>query len=234
MSMTAPAGRRGRDDPSRSSRRQIAKALFAGAIALLWAAEARAERAGEFGFYVLSLSWSPSYCARAGTNAGPLQCRAAKPHRFIVHGLWPQHERGYPDYCRLSDGQSLAPATVEAILDIMPSPSLVRHQWAKHGTCTGLSAEAYFDLTRKAYEKISIPAAFRTIFAANRMQPDAVELAFRLANPGLRDNAIAVDCQAGRLSEVRICMTRDLDFRPCPAVDRRGCRAQRILVPPPQ
>ncbi|WP_244313571.1 ribonuclease T2 [Stappia sediminis] len=189
-------------------------------------------RADDFDFYVLALSWSPTYCAGAGRNADPMQCRAAKPHRFIVHGLWPQHERGFPSFCH--NGPRDAPrGAVNSILDIMPSRGLARHEWSKHGTCSGLGPRAYFEKTRRAFERVKIPPAFNSIADGNRMTPDAVETAFRLANPGLRDNAIAVDCANGRLKEVRICLTRDLDFRSCPTVDRRGCRAANIFVPAP-
>jgi ribonuclease T2 len=193
----------------------------------------RADRAGDFDYYVLSLSWSPSYCARAGRNADPTQCRAAKPFRFIVHGLWPQYENGYPDFCQVSGPRDPSDATIREMLDIMPSRGLVRHQWRKHGSCSGLAPDTYFDLTRRAFSRIRIPAAFATTESGGRVAPDAVETAFRLANPGLRDNAMAVMCEHGRLSEVRICMTRDLEFRSCRAVDRRGCRQRQIHVPPP-
>ncbi|WP_246270375.1 ribonuclease T2 family protein [Hongsoonwoonella zoysiae] len=199
---------------------------------LLSAGTAAAERAGEFDFYVLALSWSPTYCASAGRGGDPMQCRAAKPYRFIVHGLWPQHERGYPAFCRA--GPRDAPrGAVDSILDIMPSRGLARHEWRKHGTCSGLTPYAYFETTRAAFERVKIPPAFNSVADGNRMTPDAVETAFRLANPGLRDNAIAVDCANGRLKEVRICLTRDLAFRSCPAIDRRGCRASNIFVPAP-
>ncbi|WP_425089896.1 ribonuclease T2 family protein [Stappia sp.] len=203
-------------------------------LALVSAPAARAERPGAFDYYVLSLSWSPSYCASRGRNADPLQCRAAKPYRFIVHGLWPQYERGYPDFCEALGPRDPAYETVRDMLDIMPSRGLVRHQWRKHGSCSGLSPDRYFDLTRKAFDKIRIPAAFRDIRSGSRMDADAVETAFRLANPGLRDNAMAVSCQHGRLSEVRICLTRDLEFRSCRSVDRRGCRQKQIHVPAPR
>jgi ribonuclease T2 len=217
---------------------QTRLALGAAAFVLLAAlttlapAQARAEAPGRFDYYVLALSWSPSYCARAGRKADPTQCKAARPFRFIVHGLWPQYDRGYPDFC---DAGPREPdrATVNAMLDIMPSRGLVRHQWRKHGSCSGLSPAAYFDLTRRAFDKIRIPPAFNTLSSGGRVSPDAVEKAFRLANPGLRDAAMAVACQDGRLSEVRLCLTRDLDFRTCRAVDRRGCRQKSISVPAP-
>lgn len=187
---------------------------------------------GDFDYYVLTLSWSPTYCRSAGRKSDPLQCNASRPHRFIVHGLWPQFERGWPDFCRRG-AEKPSRRTLSDILDIMPSRGLARHQWRKHGTCSGLSPKAYFDLTRQAFEKIRIPAAFNTINRPGKIAPDAVEKAFRLANPGLHDAAMAVTCSAGRLKEVQICLNKDLSFRSCRAVDRSGCRSKRLTVEPP-
>ncbi|MTH98135.1 ribonuclease T2 [Roseibium sp. RKSG952] len=187
---------------------------------------------GQFDYYVLALSWSPSFCQEKGDTADPLQCDAVRPHRFIVHGLWPQYDEGWPDYCRARFG---APnrSEVDGILDIMPSRSLALHQWNKHGTCSGLSPGAYFDLTRAAFERVTIPDAFRQTVKTSRNSPESVEKAFRLANPGLSNKAMAVTCSNGTFREVRICLDRDLGFRDCPSVDSRACRASRVTVPYP-
>ncbi|NVK35281.1 MAG: ribonuclease T2 [Rhodobacteraceae bacterium] len=187
---------------------------------------------GDFDYYVLALSWSPTYCKQAGRNADPLQCRAAKPHRFIVHGLWPQYENGWPDYCNSRERRP-GQHTVSSLLDIMPSRDLIAHQWKKHGVCSGLSGDDYLDKIRDAYDKVKIPAAFQSLNRTGSIGPDGVEQAFRLSNPNLRDTAMAVTCKKGALKEVRICMTKDLKFRSCKAVDRSGCRAKKISVSPP-
>lgn len=194
---------------------------------------ARADTAGEFDFYVLALSWSPTYCKQEGASASRHQCDVATPFRFIVHGLWPQYERGYPESC------PGAPTRIDrdiavSMEDIMPSHNLVFHEWRKHGTCSGLSPEAYFDLTREAFEKITIPGAFRTLTKRGKAAPATVEKAFRLANPGLTEDAMAVTCDQGELEEVRICLSRDLEFRACQEVDRKSCRAGSLFVPPPR
>ncbi len=64
------------------------------------------------------------------------------------------------------------------------------------------------------------------------MTPDEVEEAFVKANPGLSRAAIAVTCDSTRLSEVRICMSKDLKFRDCAEVDRRACRRDKLIMPP--
>ncbi|MCV0424499.1 MAG: ribonuclease T2 [Roseibium sp.] len=194
---------------------------------------ASADTPGEFDFYVLSLSWSPTYCKQKGDDANPHQCSGQEPFRFIVHGLWPQYERGYPANCP-GVSQRIDRQIAVDMEDIMPSHGLVFHQWRKHGTCSGLDPEDYFDLTREAFEKITIPGAFKTLNKRGKASPDTVEKAFRVSNPGLLADGMAVICENGELEEVRICLTKDLDFRSCDNVDRSACRINSLSVPPPR
>src|ERR1700712_5920775 len=67
------------------------------------AQDRRQNAPGEFDFYVLSLSWSPSFCEAASErgNSGRSQAQCGgRPFSFVVHGLWPQYERGFPEYCQ--------------------------------------------------------------------------------------------------------------------------------------
>jgi ribonuclease T2 len=118
------------------------------------------------------------------------------------------------------------------MLDVMPGRGLVLHEWRKHGTCSGLDPDAYFDAVRNALGKVVIPGQFRTVTRPITTSAPEVENAFRVANPGLAADMIAVNCEDGRVSEVRICMDRSLGFTSCPAVDRRACRAGKITMPP--
>ncbi|MEP4273664.1 MAG: ribonuclease T [Roseibium sp.] len=194
---------------------------------------ARSDEAGDFDFYVLALSWSPTYCKQEGQNASRHQCDVSNAFRFVVHGLWPQYERGYPESCPGAP-QRIDRRIAVSMEDIMPSHNLVFHQWRKHGTCSGLPPEEYFDLTRRAYEKITVPGVFRTLDKPGKSAPATVEKAFRLANSGLREDGMAVTCDRGELEEVRICLTRDLEFRACREVARTGCRSGKLTVPPPR
>lgn len=182
---------------------------------------------GDFDFYVLALSWSPTYCLNS-ERPDARQC-GSEPYGFIVHGLWPQYDAGYPDYCETSTDNRPSAEIVDSVLDIMPSPDLVDYQWQKHGTCAGLPPRAYFKLLRNAYEKIQIPSDFSAGRAS--LGPMAIERAFLSINPNLPAGGIAVICSRGALAEVRICLTKDLDFRTCNEVDRDSCRAQAISVP---
>jgi ribonuclease T2 len=184
-----------------------------------------------FDFYVLSLSWSPSYCEVEGENANRQQCSASRPYAFVVHGLWPQFERGYPQKCATTE-RDVPNQTLRKLYDIMPSAGLIRHEWQKHGSCTGLTQSDYFDVLRAAREKVVVPAEFRRLDAYRSLSPGDAEAAFLDANPDLPPDGVAVTCDKRYLREVRICMTKDLAFRACDEVDRRSCRAQKVVMPP--
>jgi ribonuclease T2 len=184
-----------------------------------------------FDFYVLSLSWSPSYCAAEGAQADAAQCASARPYAFVVHGLWPQYESGYPEFCDRNP-EWVPQRLVDSMLDLMPSKRLIVHEWKKHGTCTDLSAQDYFALVRDVRAKIEVPAAYVNPDDWRTVSPTAVEAEFRKINPGLSGDGIAVTCDSRHLREVRICMTRDLEFRACPETDRRSCRRQNVVMPP--
>lgn len=177
-------------------------------------------------FYVLALSWSPSYCAAEGASANRRQCGARPGHGYVVHGLWPQFEEGWPEFCEPGSQEWVADAIVEEMIDIMPSPGLIGHQWRKHGSCSGLPQEDYFALTRAAFERVTLPEPQGT-----RISPTELADALSAANRGLEDDAFAVTCDARYVRELRICMQQDLAFRPCPEVAARGCALEEAGMP---
>jgi ribonuclease T2 len=190
---------------------------------------------GQFDFYVLSLSWSPSFCAGAAerSRSGPAvsaQC-GARPYSFVVHGLWPQYERGFPEFCQLP-APRLDRGIVSSMLDLMPAPRLIFNEWDRHGTCSGQSARGYFETVRKARAAVKIPAEFTDLKEALSVTPGAVGDAFIKANPGLSANAIAVRCDAKRLTEVRLCLGKDLHFHDCPDLAKRSCNREQVTMPP--
>jgi len=190
------------------------------------------QQPGQFDFYVLALSWSPSFCKESedrGREASE-QCRG-RPYSFVVHGLWPQYERGFPRDCQVP-APRLNRDIMTSMLDLMPAQRLVYQQWDNHGTCSGLAAQAYFDLVRKARAAVKIPEAYSAPKSTMSVSPDEVEEAFVNANPGLARAGVAVTCGGPRLSEVRICMSKDLRFRDCAEIDRRACRRDKLVMPP--
>jgi ribonuclease T2 len=196
------------------------------------AQDLRQNEPGQFDFYVLSLSWSPSYCEAAGERGTPPQQQcASRPYSFVVHGLWPQYRNGFPEFCQ-NPAPRLNRNIVSSMLDLMPAPRLVFQQWDKHGTCSGLSANSYFELIPKARAAVKIPPEFVELKEALTVTPDEVETAFVNANPGLPQEAIGVTCDSRRLGEVRICLSRDLHFQSCPEVHARACRREKVVMPP--
>ncbi|MET0546067.1 MAG: hypothetical protein ABWZ40_07135 [Caulobacterales bacterium] len=185
---------------------------------------------GAFDFYVLSLSWSPTYCLEKGDAAEPAQCAVTRPFDFVVHGLWPQLESGPAEECAVGGPRPNA-ALVSSMLDLMPSPGLIRHEWNAHGACSGLSPKAYFAAVRKARGVVQIPDAFTGHDDAQTFSPAEIEAMFVKKNTGLRSEGIAVTCSGRRLKEVRICLTKSLSFRTCSEVDRRACRRDEITAP---
>ena len=184
-----------------------------------------------FDYYVLALSWSPSYCAAEGQNANQQQCSLGRLYGFVVHGLWPQYERGYPQDCDTSQPRNVPFAQAKQLSDIMPSPGIVTYEWRKHGSCTGLTQEDYFSVMRQAVKRVAIPAAYRQPTSRAPINPQVLEQAFVSANPGLAKDGIAVTCDSDYLREVRVCLTKDLNFRPCPEVERSSCRRRSVDMP---
>jgi len=186
-----------------------------------------------FDFYVLALSWSPAYCRIEGAEANRQQCAEGRDFGFIVHGLWPQFEAGYPEFCPARDPDRVPSDLGRNYSDIVPSLGLIGHQWRKHGSCSGLSQRDYFKVLRAARERVTVPADFASANLPAQIDALDAEAAFIATNPGLTGDGIAIACGRGMLREVRICMTPSLEFRTCGEVDRGGCRIDNLEVPEP-
>ena len=118
--------------------------------ALVLALAARTAAAQDFDYYLLALSWTPSFCAAEGDARASHQCEPGRGLGFTLHGLWPQYEDGWPEFC---DSEARDPSRREtaAMADIMGDAGLAWYQWKKHGRCSGLSPRDYFDRARLAY-----------------------------------------------------------------------------------
>lgn len=198
-------------------------------LALLTACPAAAQDvAGRFDYYVLSLSWSPSWCAAEGEGDG--QCARGRRTGFVVHGLWPQYESGWPQDCA-TPARDPSRRETAAMADVMGSGGLAWYQWKKHGRCAGLSAADYFATLRAAAAQVRVPPAYARLPRDLSLPARAVEDAFMALNPGLTRNGITVTCDDGALQEVRVCLTRELRLRDCAPDSRRDCRAPRLTMP---
>ena len=192
--------------------------------ALCWAAAARAEgeKAGDFDYYVLALSWSSAWCVLQGDARDDPQCDAGRGLTFVLHGLWPQDEVGWPSNCRTGEADPSRSQTA-AMADIMGGAGLAFYEWKKHGRCSGLSSAEYFATARTAYDSITIPPLFAQVGAALQVPAQVVEDAFLEANPGLSRDQITITCKAGLIQEVRLCLTKDLAPRQCGSDAIRDC-----------
>jgi ribonuclease T2 len=186
-------------------------------------------------YFVLALSWSPTFCASEQAAGERLQCGTGRKYAFVVHGLWPQYRKGWPEYCK--NRQTRVPEEqIAEMLPIMPSKRLIIHEWRKHGTCSNLSMEDYFDLTRVLFERIRIPARFLSPLAPVTISPAGLISDFVKTNRGLAPEMMVVDCTQGgrsaRLSELRICFSDDGRFAQCRARPSDNCAAEMLVLPP--
>lgn len=183
---------------------------------------------GKFDYYAVALSWSPSYCAQ---RHDPNQCNRGLG--FVLHGLWPQYEKGYPQACST---EKLPESVRESYAAIFPSPSLIGHEWKKHGTCSGLDPNAYFQLSSKLKNKIVIPKSYQQPTAAVRATPGEFVQLFRAANPGMPVDSVLPFCgDGGRfLKEMRACFTREGAPRTCSNGEIKrsynSCRQESFLL----
>ena len=205
-------------------------ATFGLMVGLATAQTRRQGTPGQFDYYVLSLSWSPSFCETAAGSARRQQC-GPRPYSFVVHGLWPQYERGFPEACQVPPPR-LDHRIMSSMLDLMPAPALIFHEWDQHGTCSGFQPREYFDTVRRARAMVNIPQQYNNPAEPLRVTPNQVIKAFINANEGLTAEGITIDCDHTRLREVRICFSRDLRFRGCARDAQRSCRMEALVMPP--
>jgi len=177
-----------------------------------------------FDYYVLSLSWAPSFCQLHPDDKE--EC--GRRRGFVVHGLWPQYAGGGgPSHC--GSAEPIDPETVERVKSAMPDERLIRHEWVVHGTCSGLSAHDYFVSMLQAVGRLSIPEEFDGQ-APRRLTAGQVVSAFVKANPSLSPRSFAVRCHGPRLEEVRICLSRELEPLTCGADVHTQCRTGPLEI----
>ncbi|MEQ9239747.1 ribonuclease T2 [Roseovarius indicus] len=202
-------------------------------VLLLWASAALAdgEKAGKFDYYVLALSWSPTWCALEGDARNSPQCDETADYGWVLHGLWPQYHRGWPANCPTAERPPTRTMT-EAMTDIMGSSGLAWYQWKKHGSCSGLSAPDYYALAREAYARVKRPDVFRKLKDPVKLPASVVEQAFLKANPGLEPDMLTITCRSGRIQEARLCLSKSLDPVPCGRDVVKDCQMKNALFAP--
>jgi ribonuclease T2 len=191
----------------------VAMALLAVALPLM-ASKKKKAAAPAFTYYLLSLSWAPDFCVQPGKGSDPAECGTGNKIGFVVHGLWPQGDTGRgPENC--GSAAPVADSIVQAMLNYIPTASLIQHEWKTHGTCSGLSAEDYFAAVRKARDSVTIPDEFKAPAQTLNLSPAAIEGAFATANGSFPQAAFRTSCTSGALQEARVCFGKDLSPVEC-------------------
>ncbi len=207
---------------------------FIFALVVASPAFAKTPQSGVFDYFVLALSWSPTYCGSAVGAQDKSQCAPGRNFAFVVHGLWPQYQKGWPEACAHAENW-VPQEQIDGMMDIMPSKKLIIHEWKKHGTCAGVSMADYFRATRLLFEKVKIPARYLSPNADVVTTPQQLVSDFVKTNRDLTAQMISVQCgnarDRARLSELRICLNRQGSFSACGANETRSCAATTLVMP---
>lgn len=166
------------------------------------------------GGYTLALTWAPEYChGNSKDETARFECRSGNRFDFTLHGLWPDGVGAeWPQYCAATP---LLPASIiRRTVCSTPSPQLIQHEWAKHGTCMAVTPDAYFARSTGLYGKLRFP----DVRALSRRSLNAGQLAAAIAavNPGLPSNAIRVTInKRGWLDELWLCLDKRFAYTAC-------------------
>jgi ribonuclease T2 len=184
---------------------------------------------GSFDYYLLTLSWAPEFCATHSGNASSSECDPKRHYGFVVHGLWPENNNGsYPQHC--GSAQPVSQSIVQELLPIIPDRGLIQHEWATHGTCSGLDAQNYFGNVEKAFHQLQIPPEYRAPSQPIQASPADIEQKFAAANHA-PSGAFRVSCSGSEFVAVEACLTKDLQYRQCGS-GLRDCRASEVEIRP--
>jgi ribonuclease T2 len=215
---------------------KLNRVILALAVLLAFSAGASAKqpRAGAFDYFVLALSWSPTYCATDSGQNDDSQCAPGRRYAFVVHGLWPQYQQGWPQNCATNETW-VSQYEIDAMMPVMPSKKLIIHEWKKHGSCSGVSQSDYFKATRLLFDKVKIPARYLSPTADVITTPDQLVTDFVKTNKGLSADMLSVQCgnskDRARLAELRVCLDKRGNFGRCGGNEARFCRAKQLVMP---
>ncbi len=184
---------------------------------------------GQFAYYKLAISRSREWCIANKKERYP-ECS----REYTVHGLWPQCERGFPQYCRVTNSGLSDYVDYKKVSKITPSRCLIKHEWKKHGVCTGLKRSRYFTKAMEFWNKLTLPS----------MKPGWYDYqkiihAWIKTNPELTADSIELACDEERrkprsdgrtLDEIRICFSKDGYFMPCSERENSCSKLKSIRI----
>jgi ribonuclease T2 len=177
-----------------------------------------------FDYYLLNISWSPEYC-----HSHPSDIQCARHSTFVLHGLWPQNTNGsYPQNCSSAPG----PSDPSKYSDIYPDPGLLQHEWKTHGTCSGLSPDAFFTTARQAFQSVTVPPTLASLNHQISLPPAKIIDLVTQSNPALTSQNLAISCGNNFLTAVEVCFDKTLQPTQCGQV--QACRANSVKIPSPK
>ena len=196
--------------------------------------------------YVFAYIWEPESCYE---NPSWAQCSAPQSFwgtNFVIHGLWPQYSSGgYPSDCTSDPFNDEVIANIGADTmnyywpNVKSEPtdpnydSFWQHEWTKHGTCTTLTQETYFNTTINLSKRVGTPS----IITSNIGKSVSASL-IRDAFGGI--SMVALQCEAGQyLSGVFTCWSISIiDGTPdkqiiCPTDvhNEDSCSNDEVIIP---
>jgi ribonuclease T2 len=185
--------------------------------------------AGDFDYFLLTLSWAPEFCATNPNGRTSVECAPSQHRGLVVHGLWPQYDSGkWPQDC--ASTPPVSSSIVNHMMPIMPGKQLIQHEWEKHGTCSGMSVQDYFGAIEKLYNGLEVPPEFKKPTASAQTNAAAIEQKFATANSASK-GAFRISCPQNEFSAVEVCLSKDLQYQACPTT-LKECRASKIEVRP--
>lgn len=223
------------------------------------AASAATPAARPFGLYLLALTWAPTFCCTKGKATEECQASAGSyaADHLTLHGLWPNYSDAeqarihepYPQFCgsySACGGQHPAPqcspdpASIPAAMQtygpgyLTDRNFLANHEWSKHGSCTSLSAGAYFAAalgTRDVWPGHDWTPDLVRQNVGGALAPATLAAAWRrTAGADAPDGSVLLSCEEDcNLAEVSICFNHDASDAPlqpivCPKSTAAGGR----------
>lgn len=184
-----------------------------------------------FDYYLLSLSWAPNYCASHPTDSSS-ECKAGNHTAFVLHGLWPSSNNNPMQPLSCAPARPVASDIVQHMLEYFPDKGLIQHEWAKHGTCSGLTSAQYFGKVEQAFKAVQVPDRYKKLNHSQQISVHDVEQEFAQANNAPAE-AFRLSCHAEQLVALEACLDKDLHYQECPA-NARECPSSQVKLAPPK